>query len=127
MAVIAPIPPLSPLAQAAQYAQIAQPAQTPVLTAGMMQLTSAQLSQGSGAAAAAPLATFQEFFADAVKTAGALGAQSEEKQKQLLVGDTDNLHEVFIAMEKADLAFQLTMAVRDKVVSAYQTVMQMSV
>lgn len=73
------------------------------------------------------MASFQEFFADAVKTASNLDAVSQQKQKALLVGDTDNLHEVFIAMEKADLAFQLTMAVRDKVISAYQSVMQMSV
>jgi flagellar hook-basal body complex protein FliE len=117
MAAIAPIPPTPPLQQI-------DSSQT--VTAGIMQATTAQLSQGGGAAAA-PLASFQEFFADAVKTTSTLDAQSNEKQKQLLVGDVDNLHDVFIAMEKADLAFQLTMAVRDKVVSAYQTVMQMSV
>lgn len=122
MAPIAPIPPLSPLAQSAQASQ------SQGVTAGMMQIASgAQAAQGAGAAAGAPLATFQEFFADAIRTAGALDAQAQEKQKQLLVGDTDNLHDVFIAMEKADVAFQLTMAVRDKVISAYQTVMQMSV
>jgi flagellar hook-basal body complex protein FliE len=30
-----------------------------------------------------------------------------------------------IAMEKADMAFQLTMAVRNKVIDAYTSVMQM--
>jgi flagellar hook-basal body complex protein FliE len=94
----------------------------------MMQVASAgQLAQSASAAATAPLASFQEFFADAVKSASTLAAQSEEKQKQLLVGETDNLHDVFIAMEKADVAFQMTMAVRDKVISAYQSVMQMTV
>jgi flagellar hook-basal body complex protein FliE len=117
MAPIAPIPPTSPLAQASEAQSV---------TTGMMQASSAQMTQGTGAAAA-PLATFQEFFSDAVKTASTLDAQSQDQQKRLLVGDVDNLHEVFIAMEKSDLAFQLTMAVRDKVVSAYQTVMQMSV
>lgn len=119
MAPIAPIPPMSPLAQMASSQA--------VTTAGIMQATATQLAAGGGAAGAAPLASFQEFFSDAVKTASSLNSQAEEKQKQLLVGNVDNLHDVFIAMEKADLAFQLTMAVRDKVVSAYQTVMQMSV
>lgn len=117
MAPIAPIPPIPPLDQISQ---------TQALTAGMLQATGSALAQ-SPSAVAAPLASFQEFFSDAVKSAGALDAQSNEKQTQLLVGNADNLHDVFIAMEKADLAFQLTMAVRDKVVSAYQTVMQMSV
>jgi flagellar hook-basal body complex protein FliE len=119
MAPIAPIPPMSPLVQAAQ-------AQGPS-AADLATAATAQLGQGSGAAGSAPLATFQEFFADAVKTASNLDAQSSQQQQKLLVGDVDNLHDVFIAMEKADLAFQLTMAVRDKVISAYQTVMQMSV
>jgi len=118
MAPIAPIPPTAPLQQAA-------PSQA--LTAGMLQLTQGAASAGAAGAAAAPLASFQDFLADAVKTASALDVDSQQKEKKLLVGDTDNLHEVFIAMEKADLAFQLTMAVRDKVISAYQTVMQMSV
>jgi|SRR5665213_628417 len=117
MAPIAPIPPMSPLMQANQ---------SQAVTAGMLQATT-QLSQGVGAANVAPLASFQEFFSDAVKSASKLEDQAEVKQKQLLVGNVDNLHDVFIAMEKADVAFQLTMAVRDKVVSAYQTVMQMSV
>ena len=32
-----------------------------------------------------------------------------------------------IAMEKADLAFQLTMSVRNKVIEAYQEVMRMQI
>jgi flagellar hook-basal body complex protein FliE len=91
------------------------------LTAGMMQL-------GQAAAAApqqAPLATFQEFFADAVKKTNELQGAAEEKQRQLLVGETDNLHDVMIAMEKSTLSLQLTLAVRNKVLDAYQEVMRM--
>ena len=96
-----------------------------VTTAGLLQLT-----QGLGAGAAAqtaPLASFQEFFADAVKKTAELDEASDEKQKQLLIGNTDNIHDVMIAMEKADVAMQLTMAVRNKVIDAYTEVMRMSI
>ena len=81
----------------------------------------------SAAAQSSPVASFQEFFADAVKQTSRLNEQEEGAQRALLVGDTDNLHGVMIAMEKADMAFQLTMAVRNKVIEAYQEVMRMQI
>jgi flagellar hook-basal body complex protein FliE len=115
-----PVAPVAPaLTPASSGLQGVQP-----LTAGML-----QLGQAAGAAAAqqAPLASFQEFFADAVKKTNNLEAASQEKQRQLLVGETDNLHDVMIAMEKASLSFQLTLAVRNKVLEAYQEVMRMQI
>jgi flagellar hook-basal body complex protein FliE len=117
---MAAISPVSPAAVPAFT-----PADGTVTTAGMLQL--AQGLGGAGQAQSAPLASFQEFFADAVKKTADLDAASEEKQKQLLVGNTDNIHDVMIAMEKADVAMQLTLAVRNKVIDAYTEVMRMSI
>lgn len=96
----------------------------PPMTAGMMQL--GQLSNVA-TAQQAPLATFQEFFADAVKKTNELEGAASEKQRQLLVGETDNIHDVMIAMEKASLSLNLTLAVRNKVLDAYQEVMRMQI
>jgi flagellar hook-basal body complex protein FliE len=114
--VAAPIAPIAP-------SMIQAPAANGPVTAGMLQLNQGLAAAGSGAAA--PLATFQEFFADAIKQTSGLEEAAEVQQKRLLVGDTDNLHDVMIAMEKADMAFQLTLAVRNKVIDAYTSVMQM--
>jgi flagellar hook-basal body complex protein FliE len=114
--VAAPIAPIAP-------SMIQAPPNNGTVTAGML-----QLSQGLGATGTSsipPLASFQEFFADAIKQTSALQDTAEVQQKRLLVGDTDNLHDVMIAMEKADMAFQLTLAVRNKVIDAYTSVMQM--
>jgi flagellar hook-basal body complex protein FliE len=116
MAPIAPLPPVPPLDQIAQ-------AQS--LTAGMLQAT----GQAS-ASQASPLASFQNFFAEAAGYANAAATQAQRKEENLVVSPgkgTDGLADTFISMEKADLSFQLTMAIRDKVISAYQTIMQMSV
>lgn len=42
-------------------------------------------------------------------------------------GKAANLHEVMIAMEKADLSLRTISAVRNKVVDAYQEIMRMQV
>lgn len=51
---------------------------------------------------------------------------SREKTEQLLTGEVDNLHDVFIASEKAGVALQATVEVRDKVTDAYDRVMRMT-
>jgi flagellar hook-basal body complex protein FliE len=53
--------------------------------------------------------------------------EAQEAKQRLLVGESDDLHGVMIAMEKAGLAFQLTMTVRNKVIEAYQEVMRMQI
>lgn len=102
------------------------------MTAGLMQVSqgmglASAAQQAALAANAAPMASFQEFFADAAKQTNGLQGQAEEAKQRLLVGESDDLHGVMIAIEKADLAFQLTMAVRNKVIDAYQEVMRMQI
>ncbi|NLX61700.1 MAG: flagellar hook-basal body complex protein FliE [Tissierellia bacterium] len=51
-----------------------------------------------------------------------------EKQKMLLsIGEVDNLHDVTIAAEKANIALQLTLSIRNKIVEAYQEIMRMQI
>jgi flagellar hook-basal body complex protein FliE len=44
---------------------------------------------------------------------------------ELLQGDRQDVHNVMISVEKADVAFQLMMQVRNKIVSAYQEISRM--
>jgi len=52
-------------------------------------------------------------------------AHKEEVAFQL--GETDNTHDLMIAEQKANIALQYTVAVRDRVLEAYQQIMQMQV
>jgi flagellar hook-basal body complex protein FliE len=67
------------------------------------------------------LSTLQQSM-DAVE-----GAQGEAQNQvaQLLSGQGADLHSAMIAVEKADLSFQLMMQVRNKIVQAYQQVSNM--
>ena len=47
--------------------------------------------------------------------------------QDFVTGDTRNIHETMLAVGKADLAFRLTMQVRNKMVEAYQEVMRLQV
>jgi flagellar hook-basal body complex protein FliE len=47
------------------------------------------------------------------------------KVRELLQGNGQDLHTAMIAVEKADLSFQLMMQVRNKIIQAYQTISQM--
>lgn len=42
-------------------------------------------------------------------------------------GEIDNIHDVTIASEKAKLALELTVSIRDKAVEAYQEMMRMQI
>ena len=50
---------------------------------------------------------------------------AQQKVAELLNGNGADLHSAMIAVEKADLSFQLMMQVRNKIVSAYQEVSRM--
>jgi flagellar hook-basal body complex protein FliE len=68
-------------------------------------------------------------FADTLRGAmdemGELSSQAESKVAGVLSGNGADVHSALIAVEKADLSFQLMMQVRNKIVSAYQEISRM--
>jgi flagellar hook-basal body complex protein FliE len=70
---------------------------------------------------------FGQVLRDAIDTTNGLQKQSSQEIQKLMSGETQDLHETMIAMQKADVSFQMMMAVRNKVVQAYQEIMRMQV
>jgi flagellar hook-basal body complex protein FliE len=68
-------------------------------------------------------------FGGVLKTAlqqvNQLGGGAEQQIGSLLKGGNADMSTVMIAVEKADVAFQLMMQVRNKIVSAYQDIEKM--
>ncbi len=50
-----------------------------------------------------------------------------DREARLAASGAGNLHEVALALEKADVAMRLAMKVRNKVVDAYNEIMRMGV
>lgn len=70
---------------------------------------------------------FSSFLNNALDKVNELQLQSNEYKKLLATGTIDNLHDITIAAEKANIALQLTLSIRNKVVEAYQEIMRMQV
>jgi flagellar hook-basal body complex protein FliE len=67
-------------------------------------------------------AGFGDTLKDAISQVNDLSNKSDQSVAQLVQGDRQDVHNVMIAVEKADIAFQLMMQVRNKIVNAYQEV-----
>jgi flagellar hook-basal body complex protein FliE len=65
---------------------------------------------------------FGDTLKSAINQVNDLSDNSDQKVSELVQGDRQDVHNVMIAVEKADIAFQLMMQVRNKIVNAYQEV-----
>lgn len=71
--------------------------------------------------------SFQDFLKQSIKEVNGLQVDAENKNVLLATGKIENIHDVTIASEKAKVALDLTLAVRNKVVDAYREIMRMQV
>ena len=83
---------------------------------------SALLKPGAGISAAN---AFGSVLSDAMNTVEGTRRNSELAISQFLTGEGGELHDVALAAQRAELAFDMFVQVRNKVVQAYQQVMQM--
>ena len=74
----------------------------------------------------AKTATFDAMLARSLNEVNQLHAAADDAVQNLAAGKQTDIHQTMIAMEKADVAFQLLMQVRNKIISAYETIMRMS-
>jgi flagellar hook-basal body complex protein FliE len=80
-------------------------------------------SAGAGQKAAAT--PFADLMTDAVGDVSQLEGQAQAAVSGLMTGSGVDVHQAMIATEKASMAFELALAVRNKAVQAYQSVMGM--
>ena len=96
----------------------------------MSGLTGVSSAAGLGTAdvskAAGGVATpFSGMFRSMVEQTSALDQKASETVAGLLSGQGVDIHEAMIATQKADMAFELALQVRNKAVAAYQQMMGM--
>jgi flagellar hook-basal body complex protein FliE len=70
---------------------------------------------------------FMQYLKDAMKETNKLILDSEKLADDFAAGRIDNIHQVLIAAEKADIALQFTMQIRNKIMDAYNEIMRMQV
>jgi flagellar hook-basal body complex protein FliE len=85
--------------------------------------TAAQVASSSGSGAQPT--PFSDLFTDAVGQVDQLEAQAHTAVAGLMTGSGVDVHQAMIATEKASMAFELALSVRNKAVQAYQQVIGM--
>jgi flagellar hook-basal body complex protein FliE len=70
---------------------------------------------------------FQTMLAQSVSSVEQTGANAQATVDRFLSGQGEEVHQVALATQEAELSFDLFLQVRNKVVSAYQEVMRMQV
>jgi flagellar hook-basal body complex protein FliE len=91
--------------------------------ANITPLTLPQLTPASSAAGQP--GDFQKVLTGAINQVESLNNSAADSVQKFLRGDNEELHTTILATQKAEMAFQLGLQVRNKVVDAYQEIMKM--
>ena len=70
---------------------------------------------------------FKDVFASAINQVESMGQEASASVERFLSGEGEELHTTVLATERAELAFEMFLQARNKVVSAYQEIMRMQV
>ena len=66
-------------------------------------------------------------FLNNIKTTNSYLSKAEDEKIRFAMGETENFHDLTIALQKASTALQYTVAVRDRLLDAYKELMQMQI
>ena len=85
------------------------------------------VSQNQLAEKQTPETSFASVLSDALDQYGQIDNEGDYTTLHLLTGSTDDLSSALISTEKAEIALNLTVAVRNKAVEAYKEIMNMQI
>ena len=74
-----------------------------------------------------PVKTFGELLINALKKTNELQLESDAMNAALAAGRVEDISQVVVAGQKAEIALQLTLQLRNRATSAYQEIMRMQV
>ena len=80
------------------------------------------MSKAKGCSHAAP-GHFGKLFENLLGGANEMGLEARQSVDGLLKGEVTDVHEVMVAVNKADLSFRFLVEVRNKLIDAYKELM----
>lgn len=95
------------------------------ISSSSIRILPAEADSSSLAPSSASGAGFREVLGSAMGDIQNLESDAQAKVAGVLEGTGTDVHSAMIAVEKADLSFQLMMQVRNKIVSAYEEISRM--
>ncbi len=71
--------------------------------------------------------SFGQIFKNMITDTNSLQSEAADLAQKFALGEVSDIHEVMIAAEKAGVAFELVLEIRNKLIEAYQEFMRMQV
>jgi flagellar hook-basal body complex protein FliE len=68
---------------------------------------------------------FADLLQSALQEVNQAQHSAEQEARNLMGGEATDIHSAILAVQKADVSFQMMMAVRSKLIEAYREVMRM--
>ena len=70
---------------------------------------------------------FSQLLKDSIKEVNDAQLAADDAVQKVLNGETQDIHETMITLQKADVSLKLMMEVRNKLIEAYQEIMRTQV
>ncbi|MGN1159875.1 MAG: flagellar hook-basal body complex protein FliE [Lachnospiraceae bacterium] len=86
-----------------------------------------QLTEENGSDSHALFSNMLGSAMESINTTNGYLSDAENEEIKLALGETENAHDLTIALSKASTALQYTVAIRDKFMEAYKEIMQMNI
>ncbi len=96
-----------------------------VIPSSAIRILPAEMEVSSLRPSTAAESGFREVLHSAIDDIQQLESAAQSKVSGVIEGTGTDVHSAMIAVEKADLSFQLMMQVRNKIVSAYEEISRM--
>lgn len=71
--------------------------------------------------------SFSNIFVDAINNASKLEQEADDLTVKMAAGQVDNIHEVMVATQKAEISMRYLIEVRSKVLDAYNEIMRIQI
>jgi flagellar hook-basal body complex protein FliE len=90
-------------------------------------ISTSQFIENTGRLSEKANTSFSEVLKESISKVGELEKEADKEVEKLATMESKDIHNTMIAIEKADLTFQMMMQVRNKIISAYEEIMRMQV
>ena len=70
---------------------------------------------------------FVDSLKQAISKANDIQLEANHATEALMTGQTQNIHQTMVALQEADVSFQLMMQIRNKILSAYDEIQRMQI
>jgi flagellar hook-basal body complex protein FliE len=71
--------------------------------------------------------SFSEMLRNSINQVNQIQLESQNINNQFITGEIDNVHQVTLAAQKAEMALQYTIQIRNKILDAYNEIMRMPI